>query len=269
MEAARNPDYLSKTAEAVTEFKKAFERLLALYVENTAARGIAPPVLPRDGIGPEVFASSSADVARAAGRASMAPGLTQMSIVVGGRTVDPIAAWRSAISPKPLLEPADVLDAAEQILGRLEAMTLKAEVERPPTVGVEAMHPTVWGAARKLYLDGYFRMAIHAAGEAIVQQLKVRMNRYDLDATPLWQQAFSNGSPTEDSARLRWPGDPSDKTVISMNSGLRQFAPGVQMTIRNAATHGADEMGAQEALERLAALSLLARWVEECEVHTA
>lgn len=52
----------------------------------------------------------------------------------------------------------------------------------------------------------------------------------------------------------------------SMNDGLRQFAPGVQMTIRNPATHSTNEMGEQDALERLAVLSLLAGWVEQCEV---
>ncbi|MET4927261.1 TIGR02391 family protein [Streptomyces sp. PSRA5] len=38
------------------------------------------------------------------------------------------------------------------------------------------------------------------------------------------------------------------------------------MTVRNTATHAAfDEMTAQQALERLAALSLLAHWIDECE----
>jgi hypothetical protein len=38
------------------------------------------------------------------------------------------------------------------------------------------------------------------------------------------------------------------------------------MTIRNSAAHDTDEMPEQQALERLAALSLLARWVDECEL---
>jgi hypothetical protein len=51
-----------------------------------------------------------------------------------------------------------------------------------------------------------------------------------------------------------------------MNDGLRQLAPGVHMTIRNPATHSTDELGEQEALERLAVLSLLARWVDDCRL---
>lgn len=45
---------------------------------------------------------------------------------------------------------------------------------------------------------------------------------------------------------------------------VRQFAPRVQMTIRNAAAHSTDLKSEQDALEWLAALSLLARWVESC-----
>jgi hypothetical protein len=51
-----------------------------------------------------------------------------------------------------------------------------------------------------------------------------------------------------------------------MNGGLRQFAPGAQMTIRNAVAHGTDDLSEQDAMERLAVLSLLARWVDECDL---
>ena len=54
-----------------------------------------------------------------------------------------------------------------------------------------------------------------------------------------------------------------------MNDGLRLFAPGAQMTIRNPATHGPGEMTQQEAVERLSVLSLLARWVDQCDLIEA
>lgn len=41
------------------------------------------------------------------------------------------------------------------------------------------------------------------------------------------------------------------------------------MTIRNPATHGTAEMSKQEAAERLAVLSLLARWVDHCDLMKA
>jgi hypothetical protein len=41
------------------------------------------------------------------------------------------------------------------------------------------------------------------------------------------------------------------------------------MTIRNSVAHGVGELGEQDALEQLSTLSLLARWVDECELTEA
>ena len=98
----------------------------------------------------------------------------------------------------------------------------------------------------------------------MAQLVKSRTGRRDIEDTSQWQQAFSDKDPEPGRPRLRWPGDQTDKTVVSMNSRLRQFAPDAQMTIRNPATHGPGEMTKQEAAERLSVLSLLARWVDQC-----
>ncbi|WSS31925.1 TIGR02391 family protein [Streptomyces sp. NBC_01185] len=82
-----------------------------------------------------------------------------------------------------------------------------------------------------------------------------------MDATNVYEKVFASKNPM-----LAWPGDPSDRTVSSMQNGLAKYAPGVDMTVRNTATHVAsDEMTAQQALERLATLSLLAGWIDELE----
>ncbi|WP_461033953.1 TIGR02391 family protein [Streptomyces mayteni] len=178
--------------------------------------------------------------------------------------VDPVAAWSSMTNPKPVLEPDDVLEACDQMLGRLEAMERKAAAEAQSVSGVELLHPLVWGAASRLWTNEHFREAVTSAAETLVAHVQSRTGRRDLAATSLWQQVFSQREP-----RLRWPGDPDDQTVRSMNDGLRLFAPGAQMAIRNTSAHGTDEMTAQDALERLAVLSLLARWVDACEDVTA
>jgi uncharacterized protein (TIGR02391 family) len=152
------------------------------------------------------------------------------------------------------------------MIGRLDQLVLQAEAEIPPTTGVEAMHPLIWGAARALWNDGHFRQAVTAAAEALVVQVKARTGRHDMPETAVWQDAFSSNPPKPDEPRLRWPGDATHRDVQSMNEGLRRFAPGVQLTIRNSAAHGVDEMDAQDALERLGVLSLLARWVDRCEL---
>ncbi|MFJ2080546.1 TIGR02391 family protein [Streptomyces anulatus] len=266
MDAAKNPQFLRRMSEAVEEFKDALIYFLSLHEETKSSgvgRGVIPAISPAKGVLPAAIQEAGSRVARAAGRAALAPGVTRMYVQVAGHKepVDPVAAWRSMATPKPVLEPGDVLDATEQMLGRLEALTWKAEAELPPTTGVEAMHPTVWGAAKKLWSDGHFRLAVQSAAEKVTAHIKGRTGLHHMDATNMYEKVYSKAAPL-----LIWPGEPADKSVSSMQNGLAKYAPGVSMTIRNTATHDTEtEMSAQDALERLAALSLLARWVDECE----
>lgn len=268
VEARRNPDYLRALAAAVEEFRDSLAEFLELHVENVGlggvARGIAPAVFPRDDADPAEIARRHAKVSQAAGLAAAAVPLTGITMMVqGAGALDPITNWQTITRPKPLLEAGDILGLCDQAIGRLKGLILQAEAERPPTIGAEAMHPAVWGAAARLWRDGHFRQAVAAAAEAVVLMVKSRTGRNDIAETAMWQEAFSDKDPQPGKPRLRWPGDPADRDVSSMNAGLRQFAPGVQMTIRNTAVHGVTELGEQLALEQLAALSLLARWLDD------
>jgi hypothetical protein len=270
VEATKNPEYLRALAAAVEDFKEAFRGFMDLHLPSDHLRGLAPAVEPRDDTTPAEIAEAQAKVDRAAGRAMDVAAVTGVRIGVQGEgVIDPFAAWHTIAMPKPLLEPANIFGACEQALGRLEAMIRKAEAEAPPAVGAEAMHPLVWGAARRLWGDGHYREAVAGAAETLAHHLKVRTGRSDVTETALWAETFSDKEPQPGKPRLRWPGDPRDSSVRSMNSGLRQLAPGVQLTIRNTAAHGVAPLDEQEASERLAVLSLLARWVEECELVEA
>jgi len=277
MDARKSPEYLRSVAQAVEDFRAALAELLKLHVANGGpgkmgglARGIAPEVFPRDDVDPEVIAQLQAKVSRLAGLAASAVPLTGIAMAVqGAGVVDPITNWQTITRPKPLLEAADVISACDQALGRLDGLILQAEAERPPSVGAEAMHPAVWGAAARLWRDGHYREAVAGAAESVVLTVKMRTKRNDVSETSLWQQTFSERDPQPGQPRLRWPGDPSDRDVSTMNSGLRSFAPGVQMTIRNSAAHGVGELDEQAALERLSILSLLARWVDKCDLVEA
>ncbi|MGY1618868.1 TIGR02391 family protein [Geodermatophilus sp. SYSU D00691] len=272
MEAERDPNYLKALAEAVTDFRDALSDLLELYTEfgTRTARGVAPSVVPREASDPQEIKRRKSRVSRAAGRASEATKLTNAFIHAHGHgLIDPIAAWLNMTQPKPLLEPDDVFTACDSILGRLDAMMLRAQSEAPPRTGPAGMHPLVWGAARRLWLDGHIRQAVTGACEALIGQVKVVTGRNDVAETSLWQQVFSKDAPEPGKPRLRWPGPPTDQTVKTMNDGLRQYAPGVQLLIRNPAVHTTVEMTEQEGLEQLAALSLLARWMENCTLDEA
>jgi uncharacterized protein (TIGR02391 family) len=272
-DADRNPTYLRDVAGFVAEFRAAFVEFLELHTPTHTGpgRGIWPPVSPRDGVDEAELEARRARASTAAGRARRAPALTGVRFGVQGvrGDVDPIAAWNTVTQPKPLLEPANIIDACDQMIGSLESLAAQAEAEAPPTVDVAQMHPAVWGQAARLWRDGHYRQAVQAAADGVAQLVKGRTGRRDIEDTSQWQQAFSDKDPEPGKPRLRWPGDQTDKTVVSMNNGLRQFAPGAQMTIRNPATHGPGEMTKQEAAERLSVLSLLARWVDQCDLIEA
>lgn len=270
MDAAQDPAYLRATQDAVREFRTRFRQFLALHAptsETGFGRGLIPAVTMREGVTPEQVTEIAELVAEAAGRARRAASLTGVVYSVEGQSqrVDPIAAWSTIVQPKPVLEPENVLIACGQMIGSLEEMIEAAKVEQPRPAGPAEMHPTIWGASKPLWNDGHFREAVAAAAEALVDKVKTLTGRRDIAETPLWQQAFSAKSPAIGEVRLRWPGVQEDRDVKSMNDGLRQFAPGVQMTIRNSAAHSTEQMTEQDALERLATLSLLARWVDECD----
>lgn len=272
----RNPTYLRDLAGHVAQFRDAFRSFLALHTDTYRGpgMGLMPAVMPREGSDPAEVDALRARVSEAAGRARRAPHLTGCVIGVVSHTgqrdvVDPIAAWHTVTQPKPMLEPANIIDACNQMIGSLEELADRAEAELPPTVDVAAMHPAVWGQSARLWRDGHYRQAVQAAADGVVQLVKSRTGGAELDDTARWNQAFSEKDPEPGRPRLRWPGDQSDRTVVSMNDGLRRFAPGAQMTIRNPATHGPGEMTQQEAVERLSVLSLLARWVDQCDLIEA
>lgn len=270
VKASQNPDYLRAVAQAVTEFRTALEEFLKLHVENPVARGIAPAVLPIDAADPAEVERLRAKVDLAAGRAMHAAPLTGVYVWVNGAgQIDAITAWQSMTRPKPLLESVDVLGSVDQMLGRLEALILKAEAEAPPKVGTAGMHPLIWGAAGPLWRDGHHRQAVAAAAEALIAAVKGRTDRRDIPDTSVWQMAFSEKDPIAGDPRLRWPGNQLAQDVANMNKGLRLFAPGVQMTIRNSAAHANVDVDEQGGLERLATLSLLARWADECQLVEA
>lgn len=272
--ADNSPDYLRSVLFAVREFGAAFDRYMELHEFHfdgnmpAYGRGVFPSVVPRNGSNFEEVLQLRLEVNHAAGRAMMAPKVTNCYMAVqGSGMIDVIAAWQSIEDPHPVLEPKNVTGLVAMMVGRLEAMIAEAEANRPPSFGPQALHPLIWGAAGRLWQGGHRRRAVQAAAEALITQVKSLTGRYDLQETPLWQNVLSEKPPEPDKPRLRWPGDPTDLSVKTMNDGLRQFAPGVQMTIRNSATHVDEELGEQDALERLATLSLLARWVDTCELY--
>ena len=81
-------------------------------------------------------------------------------------------------------------------------------------------------------------------------------------------QAFSIKPPTLDQPRLRFQQfNPASDDWRSAHEGAMYFGRGCMMGIRNLVAHRSDELSEAVAIEQLAALSVLARWIDEAVVE--
>jgi len=136
-------------------------------------------------------------------------------------------------------------------------------------VPADQFHPWVWQAALTLWDSKHYRQAVHAAATAITAHTQTKLGRTDVADDALMQEAFSPNPPQQGKPRLRCPGNPNDQTVKSRQRGALQYAIGCYFAIRNPAAHETGEWDQQIALEHLAALSVLARWIDGWTLDTA
>jgi len=217
-------------------------------------------------------------VAEAAGAAAKAVAVTGAYIVVAGTgPIDPISNWFMMSSPKALVTPHDIRSTAATVKGRLRTAIAEAEGggdDTLPPFTPARMHPLIWSAAADHWTTHQYRVAVREAAEALTVEWKTRLGRNDVDDTVFWQQTLSSGDPVAGRPKVVWPGDAGDKTVKSMRGGLEplakslnQLATGLNLIVRNVATHTRQELSEQEGMERLAAYSLLARLLDQCEIR--
>ena len=160
--------------------------------------------------------------------------------------------------------------AANQLIGILDQQDDYERILGPagPTLAANRLHPWVWDAAASLWDGGHYDSAVHAAYKAVERQTQVSISRLDLDGKALYGQAFSTKDPSPGEKRLRFPDinrTQEPKRWTSAHEGARNLGMGCAQGIRNPQAHPSPDITEQEALEQLAALSVLARWVEECE----
>lgn len=135
--------------------------------------------------------------------------------------------------------------------------------EAAPNLNAAQMHLWVWDGARSLWTSRHFREAVSAAAVKVNAETQNKVGRNDLSETKLFQEVFSLRDPEPKKPRLRiMPNDGSD-TYKSIHEGAIAFATGCYRAIRNPAAHvPLNELSEPEALEQLAAFSVLARWVD-------
>jgi hypothetical protein len=160
---------------------------------------------------------------------------------------------------------------ARQALARVltDAETRAILGSTAPTMAADGLHPTIWNSASGRWDAGHFSDAVQRAATFLNAEIQDRTGRRDISDAALMKEVFSLDVPTPERPRLRWPGADDDQTVRAMRVGMLNYAQGVYSAIRNPATHGTNELQRQEALEQLAALSVLARWTDQCELLDA
>lgn len=142
--------------------------------------------------------------------------------------------------------------------------------ENAPEISAAEIHPWIWGGASSLWQSGHFREAVEGAIRKLNAETQNKVRRRDVSETDLFKQAFSMEEAKPGKARLRRMKDDGSDTYKSVQRGAMTFAEGVFAGIRNPLSHEADEeLSEQEALEYLAALSVLARWVDGSTVEAS
>lgn len=159
-------------------------------------------------------------------------------------------------------------EAAQRAVVEIESRAeLAAKLgDNAPNLNAGGFHPWVWDSAKSLWQSGHFREAVRAAAVKINAETQNKLDRRDISEAALVQFAFSNDAPTLGKARLRPAGDDGGKTATSLRRGIAAYAEGCFAAIRNPLSHDEGDLLEQEALEQLAALSVLARWIDGSSV---
>jgi hypothetical protein len=199
----------------------------------------------------------------------------EAAIVASAQVVEHILdrvlpAWRTSI---PVDEAGRWQQHHEAALRAIVQLDRQAEIDdmlgdNAPQMNAAQLHPWVWDGARSLWQSGHRREAVRAASVKVNAETQNKLGVRDLSETALFQMAFSSDAPASGKPRLRLPEDDGGKTALSTRRGVMAFAEGCYAAIRNPVSHDPlEELSEQEALEQLAAFSVLARWVSRANVQ--
>ncbi|PWS48207.1 restriction endonuclease [Streptomyces sp. FT05W] len=179
--------------------------------------------------------------------------------------------WRTADWPRKTTAFWREREAAHRAIAQLHAEQELADNlgSGAPQLDASTMHPWVWGSIQGLWSSGHYRQAVGMAATAVNAQTQTKVSRRDLAESRLFGDVFSTKPPEPGKPRLRLSVDDGSDTWRSRHDGAAAFARGVYAAIRNPIAHEVgDELKEHEALEQLAAFSLLARWVDDSTVET-
>jgi len=195
-------------------------------------------------------------------------------------TIRPVLArlypeWQSENSASKNDEFKTERDAARRLLARIKSQDDVANrlggADTSPRLIASALHRLIWTAAEAQWNTGHRHEAVLAAAKAVNSHLQAKLGRRDVSESDLVRQAFSEKDPEPGKPRLRFVLD-DEQTRDSLRQGVMSFGAGCFQAIRNPVGHlpnDAIDLTEQTALERLAALSLFVRWIDEAVIESA
>ena len=212
MSAPLSPTYLRSLSAAVEEFVDALQSLLELYNPNSGTpttRAYMPAVFAKQDAAPAELNERKAQVSKAAGRAARAAPVTGCYIGSSAvpQLIDPIASWATITQPKPLLAPENIFESCAQMLGRLEAMIVEADLQVPPTTSTaNRTEPAVSTSPIDLNRDPSVFIGSSTEGLATAEAIQSLL---DHDFEPeIWNQGTF---------------DANDISLLSLIQATRQF----------------------------------------------
>jgi uncharacterized protein (TIGR02391 family) len=149
----------------------------------------------------------------------------------------------------------------ENHLARLDEKRVDLGVDKTASVrtafeGLD-LHPRIAAVAADLYRGGNYRHAVLDASVALVNFVKEKSRRHDLDGSGLMSTVFSKNNPI-----LAFNGL-ADQTDEDEQQGMMHLFMGVVLALRNPRAHALPDDSPEMALEYIGLISMLAKRLEE------
>jgi uncharacterized protein (TIGR02391 family) len=160
-----------------------------------------------------------------------------------------------------------------QTLTMLEGLIARLEEQRvdlgyDTTTRVRAafqgldLHPRIAAVCADLYRDGHYRNAVLDASVALVNFVKEKSRRHDLDGAKLMRTVFSANAPVLAFNDLN---DQTDQTDRDEQEGMMHLFEGAVLALRNPRAHALLDDSPELALEYIALISLLAKRLDQAK----
>jgi uncharacterized protein (TIGR02391 family) len=121
------------------------------------------------------------------------------------------------------------------------------------------LHPRIASACSDLYRDGHYENAVFNASKALINFVREKSGRHDLDGVDLMRKVFSKNDPILSFNNL------SDQSDLDEQEGMMHLFEGAVLGIRNPRGHSFYSDSPERALEYIGLLNLLANMTVEAK----